>query len=173
MMGGDRSDPRPMLAIFAAAVLFALWRLISSIRVDQLLASALSLAPLALGAIAIAAALATHRFFATRRTLGSRRAVAIVPAEEFDAEPDAVLRFAAQLAATERRVAGWVDRRASAIRIRLARDSERRLVYLIEVPERAGEALRTAPSQLRWRGGATRRRGAGRRRERERRQGRG
>jgi hypothetical protein len=140
----NRSDPRPMLAIFAAAVLIVLWRLISSIRVDRLLASALSLAPFALGAIAIATALATHRFFATRRTLGWRRAVAIVPADEFDAEPDAVLRFAAQLAATERRVAGWVDRRASAIRIRLARDAGRRLVYLIEVPERAGEALRTA-----------------------------
>lgn len=140
----NRSDPRPMLAIFAAAVLFALWRLISSIRVDQLLASILSLAPLALGAFAIASALATHRFFATRRTLRSRRAVAIVPADEFDAEPDAVLRFAAQLAASERRVGGWVDRRASAIRIRLAADAERRLVYLIEVPERASEALRTA-----------------------------
>jgi hypothetical protein len=140
----NRSDPRPMLAIFAAAVLFALWRLISSIRVESLAPSALSTAPLALGAIAIAAALATHRFFATRRTLRSRRAVAIVPADEFDAEPDAVLRFAAQLAASERRVAGWVDRRASAIRIRLARDSERRLVYVLEVPERAGEALRTA-----------------------------
>jgi hypothetical protein len=140
----NRSDPRPMLAIFAVAVLVALWRLISSIRVDQLLASILSLAPLALGAVAIATALATHRFFATRRTLRSRRAVAIVPADEFDAEPDAVLRFAAQLAASERRVGGWIDRRASAIRIRLAADSERRLVYLIEVPERAGEALRTA-----------------------------
>ena len=45
---------------------------------------------------------------------------------------------------SERRVAGWVDRRASAIRIRLAADAERRLVYLIEVPERASEALRTA-----------------------------
>jgi len=133
-----------MLAIFAAAVLFALWRLISSIRIDQLLASALTLAPFALGALAIAAALATHRFLATRRTLGSRRAVAIVPADEFDAEPDAVLRFAAQLAATERRVAGWVDRRASAIRIRLAADAEQQIVYLIEVPERASEALRTA-----------------------------
>jgi hypothetical protein len=143
-MGGARSDPRPMLAIFAAAVLFALWRLISSIRVDQLIASALSLAPFAPAAIAIASPLATHRFFATRRTLRSRRAVAIVPADEFDAEPDAVLRFAAQLAASERRVAGWVDRRASAIRIRLASDAERRLVYLLEVPERASEALRTA-----------------------------
>jgi hypothetical protein len=144
MMGGDRSDPRPMLAIFALACACALWRLISSIRVDQLLASILSLAPLALGAIAIASALATHRILATCRTLGSRRTTAIVPADEFDAEPDTVLRFAAQLAASERRVGGWVDRRASAIRIRLAADSERRLVYLIEVPERASEALRTA-----------------------------
>lgn len=144
MMGGDRSDPRPMLAIFALAVLLALWRLISSIRPAQLLASILSLAPLALGALAIASALATHRFFATRRTLRTRRAVAIVPADEFDAEPDAVLRFAAQLAASERRVGGWVDRRASAIRIRLCADAGRRLVYLIEVPERASEALRTA-----------------------------
>jgi hypothetical protein len=144
MMGVDRSDPRPMLAIFAAAALFALWRLISSIDVDRLLVSTLSLAPFALAAIAIASALATHRFVATHRTLRSRRAVAIVPADEFDAEPDAVLRFAAQLAASERRVAGWLDRRASAIRIRLASDSERRLVYLLEVPERAAEALRTA-----------------------------
>ncbi len=39
---------------------------------------------------------------------------------------------------------GWVDRRACAIRIRLAADAERRLVYLIEAPERASEALRTA-----------------------------
>ncbi len=133
-----------MLAIFAAAVLFALWRLISSIEPGQLLASILELAPFALGALAIAAALATHRLLATRRTLRSRRAVAIVPADEFDAEPEAVLRFAAQLAASERRVAGWVDRRASAIRIRLAADAGRRLVYVLEVPERAGEALRTA-----------------------------
>ncbi len=140
----NRSDPRPMLAIFAAAVLVALWQLISAIEVERLLPFALALAPLALGAIAIAAALATHRSFATRRTLRSRRAVAIVPADEFDAEPDTVLRFAAQLASSERRVAGWIDRRACAIRIRLASDSERRLVYVVEVPERTGEALRTA-----------------------------
>ena len=147
MMGGarlDPRDPRPILAIFAAAVLFALWRAISSIRLDQLLASIASLAPLGLGAIAIASALATHRLLATRRALASRRGVAIVPADEFDAEPEAVLRFAAQLAASERRVAGWVDRRASAIRIRLAADSEKRLVYVIEVPARSLEALRTA-----------------------------
>lgn len=140
----NRSDPRLLLAIFAVSVLLALGLLLSSIPVDRLLAFVLSLAPLALGALAIAAALATHRFFATRRTLRSRRAVAIVPADEFDAEPEAVLRFAAQLADTERRVAGWVDRRACAVRVQLDRDTENRLVYLVEVPERSSEALRTA-----------------------------
>jgi hypothetical protein len=140
----NRSDPRPMLAILAAALLLALWRLISNIRIDHLLAALLSLAPVALVALAIASALATHRRLATRRTLRSRRAVAVVPADEFDAEPDAVLRFAAQLASSERRVAGWVDRRASALRIKLTGDGEGRLVYLLEVPERSSEALRTA-----------------------------
>jgi hypothetical protein len=140
----NRSDPRPMLAIFAAAVLIALWRLLSNLPVDQLLASTRLLVPLALGTLAIASALATHRFLATRRLLSSRRSVAIVPADEFDAEPEAVLRFAAQLADSERRVAGWVDRRASAVRIRLASDAESQLVYLLEVPERSSEALRTA-----------------------------
>lgn len=140
----NRSDPRPMLAIFAAAVLIALWRLLSNLPADQLLAQARLLVPLALGTLAIASALATHRYLATRRLLSSRRTVAIVPADEFDAEPEAVLRFAAQLADSERRVAGWVDRRASAVRIRLSSDAESRLVYQLEVPERSSEALRTA-----------------------------
>jgi hypothetical protein len=140
----NRSDPRPMLAIFVAAALIALWRLLSNLPVDQLLAQARLLVPLALGTLAIASALATHRYLATRRLLSSRRSVAIVPADEFDAEPETVLRFAAQLADSERRVAGWVDRRASAVRIRLASDAESRLVYQLEVSERSSEALRTA-----------------------------
>lgn len=138
------SDPRPLIAIFVLAALVALDRFLSNLQVAHLLAGVVSLAPFALGAVALASALASLRFFATRRTLSSRRAVAIVPADEFDAEPDAVLRFAAQLAAGERRVAGWVDRPAAAIRIKLASGPDHRLVYLLEVPERASEALRTA-----------------------------
>lgn len=65
MQGDDRSDPRPMLAIFALLVIAALWRAVSSLRVDQLLASAISVAPLALDAVAIASALAAQRFLAT------------------------------------------------------------------------------------------------------------
>lgn len=140
----DPSDPRPLIAIVLAAVAVAVWRALSNIHVGELLHAASSVAPFALGAFAIAAALATHRFFATRRTLRSRQSVAVVPADEFDAEPDTVLRFASQLAASERRVAGWVDRRASAVRIELTGDAEGHLAYLLEVPERAREALRNA-----------------------------
>jgi hypothetical protein len=141
----NRSDPRPMLAILAAAVLVAIGRALTNLPVDQLRSQVRGpLVPLALGTLAIAAALATHRFLATRRLLRSRRTVAIVPADEFDAEPETVLRFAAQLADSERRVAGWIDRRASAVRIRLASDPENQLVYMLEVPERSSEALRTA-----------------------------
>jgi hypothetical protein len=105
MIGEDRSDPRPMLAIFALLVTAAIWHAVSGIRVDQLLASAASLAPFALGALAIASALATQRFLATRRTLATRTAVAAVPADEFDAKPEAVLRVAAELARADRSVA--------------------------------------------------------------------
>ncbi|MGH2973259.1 MAG: hypothetical protein ACRDLL_00105 [Solirubrobacterales bacterium] len=53
-MKGDGRDPRPMLAIFAVLVVAALGSAVSSIRLDHLLASAASLAPFALGAVAIA-----------------------------------------------------------------------------------------------------------------------
>jgi hypothetical protein len=140
----DRSDPRPMLAILAAGLLLAASRVLSSIRLEQLLAIASSFAPLLPGALAIASALATQRLIATRRTLASRRAVAVVPADEFDASPEAVLRFAAQLARADRSVRGWLDRRACALRVRLTGDAEGRLVYLLEAPERQRELLRSA-----------------------------
>jgi hypothetical protein len=143
-MKGDGRDPRPMLAIFAALVIAALWRAVSSLRIDHLLASAASLAPFALGALAIATALAPQRFYATRRALAARVTVAVVPADEFDPKPETVLRFAAEVARVDRSLRGWLDRRAHAVRVQLTNDREGRLVYLLEVPARSREALRTA-----------------------------
>ncbi|HVY78857.1 MAG TPA: hypothetical protein VG898_10155 [Solirubrobacterales bacterium] len=133
-----------MLAIFAAILALAAWRALSGIQLERLLELAESAAPLALGTIAIASALAAQRLIATRRALRSRRAVAVVPADEFDAEPAVVLSFAAQIAGSERSVTAWWRRRASAVRVSLACDRERRLVYLMEVPARATEVLRGA-----------------------------
>jgi hypothetical protein len=144
----DRVDPWTILALLGAALLFTAWRLGSTVAPDRLLASiaplAPPLAPLALGAVAIASALASQRLLTTRRTLRSRRVLALVPADEFDPAPGAVLGFAAQLARSRRVVGGWLDRPASAIRVCLTGDGEGRLVYLLEVPERAYELLRSA-----------------------------
>ncbi|MGH2940077.1 MAG: hypothetical protein ACRDPE_18360 [Solirubrobacterales bacterium] len=92
----------------------------------------------------IASALARQRHIATRRTLASRRSVAVVPADEFDASPDSVVSFAAQLARSGRRIGGWWDRPASAFRVRLTNDAEGRLVYLLDVAERDLSLLRGA-----------------------------
>jgi hypothetical protein len=144
MTSGNHSDPRPLLAIAAVLVALSISSAISTLETGAVLDLAERSAPLALGAVAIASALAPQRIIATRRTLRSRRLTAIVPADEFDAKPDVVLSFAAQLAASERSIAGWMDRRASALRVQLACDQERRLIYLIEVPERAAGLLRAA-----------------------------
>jgi hypothetical protein len=133
-----------MLAIFAALVVLSISSAISNIDAGAVLDFAEPLAPFALGAVAIASALAPQRIVATRRTLRSRRLTAIVPADEFDAKPEVVLSFAAQLASSERSIAGWLNRRASALRVQLACDQEHQLVYLIEVPDRAVGLLRSA-----------------------------
>jgi hypothetical protein len=86
-------------------------------------------------------ALALLRFRSTATTLRDRVSFAVVPADEFDPDSEAVLRFAAQLARLDRSVRGWLDRRASAIHIRLEADGEGRLVYLLEVPGRLRELL--------------------------------
>lgn len=144
MTSRKHSDPRPLLAIVAALAAFSISSAISTLEAGAVLDLAERFAPLALGAVAIASALAPQRIIATRRTLRSRRLAAVVPADEFDAKLDVVLAFAAQLAASERSIAGWMDRRASALRVQLACDQERQLVYLIEVPDRAAGLLRAA-----------------------------
>jgi hypothetical protein len=140
----DPYDPRPMLAIFVLLIGFAVVRAISKITLSGVISLVEPLAPLALGAIAIASALAMQRLLSTNRTLRNRRTVAVVPGDEFDPAADEVLRFAAELGATERRVLGWLDRRASAVRVTLTNDAEGRLVYLMSAPERSFKFLRGA-----------------------------
>ena len=73
---------------------------------------------LALVALPVAGLLAL-RLLVTRRALRSRVRFAVVPAEDFDPSLEAVVRFAAQLSRVRRSVRGWLDRRASAVRISL------------------------------------------------------
>lgn len=86
-----RSDPTLMLSILAGALCLAAWRALSNVEPDQAFSIIKSLAPVAIGSIGLASALATQRFLSTRRALGSRRAVAVVPADEFEVSIETVL----------------------------------------------------------------------------------
>ncbi|HEU5105187.1 MAG TPA: hypothetical protein VFU11_05055 [Solirubrobacterales bacterium] len=132
-----------MIGIVAAFAVLSALGSISSIPIPSV-AQLRSLAPLGVGILTIASALALQRMTATRRSLASRRSIAVVPADEFDANPSVVLSFAAQLASSERSIGGWRDRRASALRIRLGCDSDGQFAYLIEAPARAQQILRAA-----------------------------
>ncbi|MBS1891182.1 MAG: hypothetical protein JST59_07810 [Actinobacteria bacterium] len=147
-MGPSRNsdDPRPIVALAAVIVCLALWHLLSHLHLH---AAAVrlhlaSLIPLALGATAIASASATQRLLMTRRTLASRRALAVVPADGFDPRPESVAALAAGVAQSGHRIGAWTDRRASAVRVRLTNDAAGRLAYLIEVPGRELPRLRNA-----------------------------
>ena len=146
---GRTEDPRPIIALALAIVALALWHLISHAHLDLaprriLVAHLGSLVPIALGATAITTALVTQRIIATRRTLASRRSVAVVPADGFDPRPETVAALAAALASGSRRIGGWADRPAGALRVRLANDARGRTVYLLELPERDLSRLRGA-----------------------------
>lgn len=147
MSSRDRKDdPRPIVALAAAILGLAAWHLVSHAHLHRhgVPVHPGSLVPYALGALAIATAAATHRVWATRRTLASRRAVAVVPADGFEPRPETVAAFAAALAAGSRRIGGWSDRRASTVRVRLTNDARGRLVYLVSLPARDLSRLRAA-----------------------------
>jgi hypothetical protein len=140
----NRSDPRPLIAIAAGACLLAVERAVSDIDLEQVRQVGPSLIPIAIIATVIALALATQRRRLTLRTLRSREQLAVVPADEFKPTIESVLRFAAQLSRSDRSIVGWFDRRASAVRVSLASDKTGRLAYLLSVPARSGELLRSA-----------------------------
>lgn len=128
----------------AGALLIAGERTVAELDLEQASSASSLLIPIAIIATVIALALATQRHLATRRTLRSREQLAVVPADEFEPSIESVLRFAAQLTRSDRAIGGWSDRRASALRISLGSDPAGRLAYLLSVPERSGELLRSA-----------------------------
>jgi hypothetical protein len=89
-------------------------------------------------------ALLLTRHLLTRRTLRDRLRFLIVPADSFDPDPEAVLRFASGLVRARRLLAGFFDAHASAVRIRLDTDPDGRLRYTVEIPAHARATLRTA-----------------------------
>lgn len=139
-----RDDPLVLVAVAVAVLSLLAWHALSGLDASSLPLAAARLAPFALGFAVLVGALRALRALATRRALRSRAALAVVPADELDPSLDAVLRFASQLTRVRRSVRGWLDKPASAVRVRLQPGLEGRLVYVLEVPGRAEPLLRSA-----------------------------
>src|SRR5439155_17589113 len=88
------------------------------------------------------------RVRSTRRTLASRVSYVVLAADDFDPSEDAILRAAAQLARVRRAVLGWLDPRASAVRVRLDGGADGRMVYRVEVARRARSVVQAAFGSL-------------------------
>jgi hypothetical protein len=88
--------------------------------------------------------LALFRAVVTRLTLRSRVRLRVLPSETFDPSPEAAVRFATELSRLRPALAGFLDRRARALRVLLASDEQGQLRYALEVPRRKLGLLRTA-----------------------------
>ena len=92
--------------------------------------------------IALVAA-AVARWLAVRRALARRVAVELVPGEDFDPAPEAIERFAAQLARA--RPVGWrLIAPATAVRILLSTDPDGVVRYTLHGPPGSRRTLETA-----------------------------
>jgi hypothetical protein len=144
MNEAGRRDATALLLLAGAIAALAGAPVVARLDPSQVLASVAARSYLLAVPALVAAAILALRLLATSRALRSRIRLAVVPAEDFDPSLDAVVRFAAQLSRLRRSVRGWLDRRASAVRIRLEPDPDGRLAYSVEAPDRAREVLLAA-----------------------------
>lgn len=93
-------------------------------------------------AVVVLAAL-TCRVVVTRRSLARRVRLVVLAPDSFSPTLDGVLRCAAQLSRVRRLVGGWLDPRASAVRV-LLDNSDGAMRYSLVVPERSLPAIRSA-----------------------------
>ena len=139
-----QQDARPLVAVVGVLVALALLR---SRELPAWFAKHTEVLTLYLAVPVIVVLLAalTCRVVVTRRSLARRVRLVVLAPDSFAPTLDGVLRCAAQLSRVRRLVGGWLDPRASAVRVLLdARDGALR--YSLVVPERALPAIRSALS---------------------------
>lgn len=146
----EPEEARALLAV-AAAVPAALvaargpaWLAAAAGAPAALLDLLLSHGQVIAAAAAVALGVAAARAAVTRRTLRSRVRLLVVPTETLDPSPEAVVSLAAQLARSRRAVLGWLDARASAVRVLIRPDGDGMVGYELEVPARARPTLEAA-----------------------------
>jgi hypothetical protein len=135
-------DIRPLLAVVGGLVVFTLT------RSAALPAWCSEYAGLLLGyaaapVLVVLLAALTARVVVTRRSLGRRVRLVVLAPDSFTPTLEAVVRCAAQFTRVRRLVGGWLDPRASAVRV-LLDGSDGAMRYSLVVPERALPAIRSA-----------------------------
>jgi hypothetical protein len=100
----------------------------------------------AVPAVLVLLAALTCRVVVTRRSLARRARLVVLAPDSFAPTLDGVLRCAAQLSRVRRLVGGWLDPRASAVRVLLDGSGDGAMRYSLVVPERALPAIRSALS---------------------------
>lgn len=137
-------DARPLVAVVGGLVALALLRdreLPAWIAQHAEVLIAYAAVPVTL----VLLAALTCRVVVTRRALARRVRLVVLAPDSFAPTLDGVLRCAAQLSRVRRVVGGWLDPRASAVRV-LLDSSEGAMRYSLVVPERALPAIRSALS---------------------------
>lgn len=94
--------------------------------------------------LVVLVAVLTCRVVVTRRSLSRRVRLVVLAPDSFDPTLESVLRCAAQLSRVRRLVSGWLDTRASAVRILLEGTEQGAMRYSLIVPERSLPAIRSA-----------------------------
>jgi hypothetical protein len=90
---------------------------------------------------------AVIRWLLSASSLASRVTLELLPAESFTATPDAIRRFAGQLARARRGfLTGWLERPGAAVRVLLTHDERGRVSYLLQMPARSRRAVESALS---------------------------
>jgi hypothetical protein len=141
-----QQDARPLVAVVGVLVLLALLR--SRELLSAWLAQHGEVLTLYLAAPTVVVVLAalTCRVVVTRRSLVQRVRLVVLAPDSFSPTLDGVLRCAAQLSRVRRLVGGWLDPRASAVRVLLDGSEDGAMRYSLVVPERALPAIRSALS---------------------------
>jgi hypothetical protein len=133
------------VAIVAGLLLVGIAGHFQSLVGECLRLGALALRPVVLLPVTVLPLVAlAGRVVATRRSLASRTRLVVLAPDSFDPPLDGVLRCAAQLSRVRRLVGGWLDPRASAVRVLLDTDAQGRTRYSLVVPERSLPVVRSA-----------------------------
>jgi hypothetical protein len=142
----DRQDPTLLLLIVGAvAIVFVVSSLPDWLAALGDFAGRPATVTLVVALVIFAAVCVIARLVMTRRALSRRSRLLLVPADSFDPTAEAVVSFASGLSRSRRALRGLLEKRASAVRVRLDTDPAGRLRYAVELPARArGTVLASA-----------------------------